>query len=181
MNQANDKRRALPVINLDRATFECVWPSCGGACCKESRPPISEGEEARIAGVVDQVLPMLRPEARRVVAGGGWLTHRQKGGRRTLAVASRYCVFYAEGCVLHRLGAAEGDKNKYKPATCITFPLDKTDEGEWYVRQEGVLGEAWDLDCLNPRVSNGRPTETLKEEMAFAERVVEGLESWRRG
>ncbi len=177
----NDKHRALPVINLDHATFECVWPTCGGACCKESRPPISKGEEARIAGVVNQVLPMLRPEARRVVEHGGWLTHRQKGGRRTLAVASRYCVFYAEGCALHRLGAAQGDKNKYKPATCITFPLDKAEEGQWYVRQKDVLDEAWNLDCLDPHASNGKPAKTLSEEMAFAERIDEGLEKWRDG
>lgn len=172
-------RRALPVVNAETATFECVWPGCGGACCKESRPPISPGEEARIATVIERVLPLLRPEARRVVERGGWKTRRIKSGRPTLAVAARYCVFYAEGCALHKIGAGEGDKNKYKPGTCITFPLDRDDHDAWYVRQHGYAAEEWDLDCLDPKSSARRPADSLAEEIAFAERVAAGLERWR--
>jgi hypothetical protein len=159
------RSRALPVLNLESATFECVWPGCGGACCKESRPPISPGEEARIASVVER---------------GGWKTRRIKSGRPTLAVAARYCVFYAEGCALHRLGASEGDKNKYKPGTCITFPLDRDDHDAWYVRQRGYASEEWDLDCLDPKSSTRKPADSLAEEIEFAERADAGLEAWRK-
>lgn len=173
-------KRSLPVMNLERATFECVWPGCGGACCKESRPPVSPGEAARIEEVIARVLPKLRPEARRVVERRGWKTKRNKGGRATLAVAARYCVFYAEGCKLHEIGASEGDKNKYKPGTCITFPLDRDDHDAWFVRQKGYEKEQWELECLDPATSARRPAESLAEEIEFAERVEAGLESWRR-
>jgi len=171
---------ALPLVNEEAARFECVWPSCGGGCCKESRPPVSPGEIARIRKVVRRALPLLRPAARTIVARGGWLTKRKKGGRPTLAVSERYCVFYAEGCALHRLGAAEGDKNRYKPGTCITFPLDRDAADRWYVRQWGVENEAWDLPCLDPKASKKKAAETLAEEAVFAARVEAGKERWRR-
>lgn len=174
-------RVALTVVNGETARFECVWPGCGGACCKESRPPVSPGEAARIAEAVPRVIDRVRPAARAVLARGAWLTRRTKSGRPMLAVAERYCVFYAEGCVLHVLGAGEGDKNKYKPATCITFPLDRDDHDAWYVRQRGYQREAWDLDCLDPEASDRRPADSLAEEIAFAERFDAGSERWREG
>ena len=174
-------KRALPVWNAASARFSCVWPGCGGACCKESRPPVSAGEEAIIRAQIDRVLPMVRAVARPVIARGAWVTKRRKSGRPTLAIAEKHCVFYAEGCVLHRLGAEEGDKNRYKPETCITFPLDRDDHDRWYVRQRGVAGEEWDLACLDPTASDRTPDDSLREEIAFAERVEAGLEEWRRG
>lgn len=177
---ATKKKVSLTVMNAESARFRCVWPTCGGACCSESRPPASEGEIARIAKAVPRVLERLRPEARRVVARGGWVTKRVKEGRRTLAVSARYCVFYNEGCVLHVLGASEGDKNRYKPGTCITFPLDRDDHDRWYVRQHGVASEAWtELACLDPKASREKAVDTLGEEITFAERVEAGLERWR--
>ena len=47
-------------------------------------------------------------------------------------------------------GAAEGDKFRYKPAPCSLFPLERDDDGAWYVRQHGYKGEKWDLFCLAP-------------------------------
>jgi len=175
------KKTKLSVLNADTARFECVWPGCGGACCRESRPPVSPGEAARIAKVVPRVLDRLRPAARRVVERGAWVTKRMKEGRRMLAIAERYCVFYNEGCVLHVLGASEGDKNQYKPGTCITFPLDRDDHDRWYVRQHGVNGEAWtELECLDPQASEKPARETLREELEFAQRVESALETWRK-
>ena len=161
---------SLSVLNADTARFECVWPGCGGACCRESRPPVSPGEAERIAKVVPRVLDRLRPAARRVVERGAWITKRVKEGRPMLAIAERYCVFYNEGCVLHVLGASEGDKNKYKPGTCITFPLDRDEHDRWYVRQHGIEGEQWtELACLDPDASDKLAIETLRDEIAFAE------------
>jgi hypothetical protein len=140
---------------------------------------VRAGEAARIAANLARVLPLLRPAARRVVQIRGWLTRRVKSGLPTIAVAERYCVFYAEGCVLHRLGASEGDKNRYKPATCITFPLDRDARSRWYVRQKGYAGESWDLPCLDPSASSERAADTLREEIDFVERWDAGLERWR--
>lgn len=171
--------KRLPVLNLDTARFECVYPSCGGACCKESRPPVSPGEDARIGKSMKKFLPLLRPTARRVVEQRGYRTARVKEGRLMLAVVDRYCVFWNDGCVLHKVGAQEGDKNRYKPATCITFPLDETDDGVPYVRQWGLLGEAWELACLDPKASKKKPAQSLTEELAFVERERAGKEKWR--
>lgn len=171
--------KRLTVLNLDTARFECVYPSCGGGCCKESRPPVEPGEEARIRKNLRRFLPLMRPRARAVVERGDFRTSRLKAGRPMLAVVDRYCVFWNDGCVLHKVGASEGDKNRYKPGTCITFPLDQEKEGEWYVRQWGSFDEAWDLACLDPRASKKRAGTSLAEEIAFAERVEGGRERWR--
>ena len=174
-------KRALPVYNAESSRFECVWPGCGGACCRESRPPVSAGEEAIIRAQIPRVLDRVRPAARKVLEGGTWVSKRKKGGRPMLAIAERYCVFYNEGCVLHALGAAEGDKNQYKPGTCITFPLDRDDHERWFVRQHGLNGEEWtELACLDPAASPRTGAESLTEEIAFVERFEAGLEDWRR-
>jgi len=172
-------RRRLTVLNAETARFQCVYPSCAGACCKESRPPIEPGEDARIRKHLSRFVPLMRPRAQRTVNARGYKTARTKGGLPMLAIVDRYCVFYNEGCVLHKVGAAEGDKNKYKPGTCITFPLDVHREGQWYVRQWGEHDEGWDLACLDPKASKMRPEKSLAEEMAFAERVEAGKERWR--
>jgi hypothetical protein len=174
-------KRSLVVLNADAARFRCVWPSCEGVCCKNGRPPVREGEAARIAGILPQVLPLVRPEARRAIEARGWLTRRIKSGMRTIAVADGYCVFYAEGCVLHKLGAAEGDKHRYKPASCISFPLDRDDHGRWYVRQKDFAGETWDLFCLDPASAPDPIDVSLRDEIAFAERLEAGFERWREG
>ena len=88
-------------------------------------------------------------------------------------------MFLNDGFGLHKVGAAGGDKNRYKPATCITFPLDETDDGVPYVRQWGLLGEAWELACLDPKASKKKPTQSLAEELAFVARERAGKEKWR--
>ena len=50
-----------------------------------------------------------------------------------LRVQDSWCVFFNQGCVLHKVGAAEGDKYRYKPAPCALFPLGRTEKGDWYV------------------------------------------------
>lgn len=171
--------KRLAVLNLDTARFECVYPACKGGCCKGSRPPVEPGEEQRIRKNMKRFLPLMRPRARALVERDDFTTARMKGGRPSLAVVESYCVFWNDGCVLHKAGAAEGDKNKYKPGTCITFPLDQEDDGQWYVRQWGAFDEGWDLACLDPKASKKKPDVSLAEEIAFAERVESGRERWR--
>lgn len=176
-------KNRLPIVNLEPAKFECVFPKCGGICCKNGRPPVAPGEAERIEENLAKLLPHLRPSARRVVEKKGFLTSRRKQGHRAMAVDDGWCVFHNEGCVLHKVGAEEGDRFRYKPFNCILFPLDYDPEdpaGAWHVRQWGYPGEEWDLFCLDPKASPSKASESLKGEVAFAESFARGEQAWRR-
>lgn len=174
------KKRSLPVIvNADTATFECVFPTCDGLCCHQSRPPVEPAEAARITKVLPKVLDAMRPSARRKVEKHGFLTARIKSKRRMIAIDDRYCVFYNHGCVLHRLGGAEGDTTKYKPWVCVAFPLDTDAKGNWEVRQWGRKGEEWDLFCLNPKESKKKAVTTLGFEIDFVASLEGPKQRWR--
>jgi hypothetical protein len=95
-------------------------------------------------------------------------------------VVDGWCLFFNEGCVLHKVGAADGDKWRYKPWRCVAFPLDQTETGNWHVRQWNSNGEAWNLFCLNPAESPRPATESLVEEIGFVERLESG-EAAERG
>jgi hypothetical protein len=86
-------------------------------------------------------------------------------------VAGGWCVFFNGGCVLHRIGAEDGDSYQYKPTQCALFPLEKGDGGAWYVRQWGLDGEQWDLFCLNPANSPRKALESLAPELALAAKL----------
>jgi hypothetical protein len=89
----------------------------------------------------------------------------------TSSFVGGWCVFFNEGCVLHKVGAMEGDKYRYKPYLCAIFPLNMSLKDEWYVRQWGYQNEEWDLFCLNPNASRKRAVETIAEEMALVART----------
>lgn len=175
-------KRSLPVLsahlaidNAETATFECVYPRCGGPCCKEGRPGVTPKEIAAIDGLLPRLLPKLRPAARREVEKRGFVTQRRKHGKQMLGVAGGECFFFHDGCVLHTLGAEYGDPFQYKPRPCVLFPLDlvSTDEETgvhtYYVRQHGLRGEAWDIFCLNPGETKKRAVDTLRGELAYLE------------
>jgi hypothetical protein len=168
----------LPVINLSEARFECIFGrGCEGVCCRNGRPPVYPDEQERLDENLDKFLPHLRPEARRVLAKSGYLSNRKKIGLPMLRVVDGWCVFFNEGCVLHKVGAAEGDRHRYKPAPCALFPLARNDKDDWYVRQKGVEGEEWDLPCLAPPPEAPPAAESLREELELAARyTAEGLE-----
>jgi hypothetical protein len=170
----------LKVLNLEQARFECVYPSCGGICCKNGRPGVEEAEVERIDQILPAVLPSLRPEARRLIERQGYLSQRRKDGRPMLRVAGGWCVFFSGGCALHKAGAEAGDAFRFKPWRCSAFPLDQRPDGAWVVRQWGVEGEAWDLFCLNPEESPRRAEETLAGERRFVAELEGGGERWRR-
>ncbi len=170
----------VPIENLKTATFDCVFPTCGGVCCKNGRPPVEAAEEARIAKNLQRFLPHLRPAARARIEKGGFVTARRKEGLPVLAVSEGWCVFANEGCVLHKVGATEGDRWKYKPWRCIAFPLERSKRGEWHVRQWKLKGEAWDLFCLNPKESPKKAARSLASEIDFVNELENGRERWRR-
>jgi Fe-S-cluster containining protein len=162
---------SLPVLNLAEAKFECIFGrGCDGICCQNGRPGVYPEEEERIRKNQRKFLPELRPSARAVVERDGFVSNRRKGGLPMLRVVDGWCVFFNQGCVLHKVGAAEGDKYRYKPAPCGLFPLTKSESGDWYVRQHGEEGEEWDLFCLNPAASPQPAAVSLAEEIGLAER-----------
>ncbi len=164
-------RNSLPVVNLAEATFECIFGrGCDGICCQNGRPPIYPEEVERLDAHLQKFLPHLRPEARRLVEKSGYLSRRRKFGLPMLRVVGGWCLFFNQGCVLHKVGAAEGDKYRYKPAACALFPLAKNDNDEWFVRQQGYAKEPWDLFCLDRRASATPAAESLAEEIRLAER-----------
>ncbi|MBK7641714.1 MAG: DUF3109 family protein [Planctomycetes bacterium] len=164
----HDKQDELPVENLQTARFECVFPTCGGICCRNGRPAVEAAEAQRIQKNLPKFLPHLRPASRKVVEADGFLTRRTKEGLPTLAVKDGWCVFENEGCVLHKVGLAEGEKFRYKPWRCVVFPLERSKSGRWHVRQHGLKGEAWDLFCLDPKESEKRAADTLGDELEHA-------------
>src|SRR5688500_17639583 len=142
----------LPVLNQATAHFECTFGrGCIGLCCQEARPPLYEEDVAQIDSVLPRVLPLLRPSARAMIEKQGFLTPRFKRiGLPVLRVSGGWCVFFNEGCVLHKVGAMDGDKYRYKPALCSLFPLQVDRNDNWYIRQKGYKSEKWDLFCLDP-------------------------------
>lgn len=175
----NSETSSFEIENAAKARFECVFPTCGGVCCKNGRPPVEPGERKRIAANLAKFLPHMREAARKVVEARGFLTKRRKSGRPMLAVSEGWCVFENQGCVLHKVGAVEGDRFRYKPWHCAVFPLERRSKGNWFVRQWKHRGEAWDLFCLDPKASTKSASATCAGEIAFAEKIDEGDEAWR--
>lgn len=165
------KSLPLAVTNAETATFDCSFGrGCEGICCRNGRPSVTPEEQAVIASVLPRVLPLLREEARKVIAAEGFTSGRMKVGQPMVRVAAGWCVFFNAGCVLHTVGAEDGDSYQYKPTQCALFPLEK-DGNDWYIRQWGYDGEDWDLFCLNPANSTRIAAESLATEMALAAKL----------
>ena len=129
---------------------------------REATRPTSRSLLARI-------LPLLRSEAQGAILTHGFLADvPHELGLPKLGLSEGWCVFFNKGCVLHKLGAAEGASFRYKPSACALFPLAKNAAGEWIVRQQGYNGEGWDLFCLDPKHSPKPASESLREELALA-------------
>jgi hypothetical protein len=160
---------SLPVLNLAEAKFECIFGrGCDGICCQNGRPPIYPEEVENLDNNLAKFLPELRPEARQLVEECGYLSNRRRNGLPMLRTINGWCVFFNQGCVLHKVGAQEGDAYRYKPAACALFPLARDDNDRWYVRQRGFKSEKWDLFCLNPRQTQVPASESLRVEVGLA-------------
>jgi hypothetical protein len=164
-------RMSLPVVkNLNEATFECIYGrGCDGICCQNGRPPVYPQEAKVIRKNLKKFLPELRPEARALIAKEGFLSGRLKDGQPMLRVVGGWCVFFNQGCVLHKVGATEGDRYRYKPFMCSVFPLTKNEKDEWIVRQAGYENEAWDLFCLKPDATDLRAKKSLQTELQLVQ------------
>jgi hypothetical protein len=170
------------IVNLDRARFDCTFGrGCDGVCCRNGRPPVYPDEAQRIEALLPRVLPLLRPQAREVVERAGCLSGRRKAGQPMARVIGGWCVFFERGCVLHRLGADDGDALRYKPWACAVFPLAQDGRGRWYVRQWGHAGEIWDLHCLNPDASAVPASASLRAEIALVQSCADSRNPPPRG
>jgi Fe-S-cluster containining protein len=164
---------SLNVVNLQTATFDCSYGrGCDGICCQNGRPPVPADEARTIKKVLSRALPLMTDRARNLVKKQGFLSKRMKDGSPMLRVIDGWCVFFNQGCVLHKLGAADGEAYRYKPTVCALFPLEHDLEGHWYIRQWGFGQEDWDLFCLNPKNSRRPAADALNVEMKLAERLV---------
>jgi len=165
-------KTALPLIltNAETATFDCIYGrGCDGKCCRNGRPGLYPDEKKRIEANLQKLLPHMRPKARKLIAEKGIVTKRKRFGLPLAPVADSWCVFFNEGCVLHKVGAMEGDAYKYKPIQCALFPLLEDDDGTWYVRQWDHKREPWDdLFCLNPKESPVKAVQSLQGELKLA-------------
>lgn len=174
MDAATPGRASLPVLNLAEARYECIFGrGCDGICCRNGRPGLYPDEVERLDAHLDRFLPHLRPEARALVEQEGYLSNRRRRGLPMLRVVKGWCVFFNQGCVLHTVGAAEGDAYRYKPVACALFPLARDEQDNWYVRQWGYLAEEWDLFCLNPDASPMPARTSLVSEIELARRITE--------
>ncbi|HMP16357.1 MAG TPA: DUF3109 family protein [Gemmatales bacterium] len=164
------KKWPIALLNGETATFECTFGrGCEGLCCKNGRPGLMKQEQQLLKKHLSRILPLLTPAARAIVEKNGIVTKRLRNGLPMAPVTDGWCVFFNEGCVLHKLGAQEGDHLKYKPQQCAIFPLLWDDAGQWYVRQWNYKGEEWnDLFCLNPQESKVKAVYSLQSEMNLA-------------
>src|SRR5262245_43646554 len=162
---------SLPILNLAEARYECTYGrGCDGVCCREGRPLIYPEEIQKLDVNLYKFLPLLRSEARLFIKKHGYVTRRRRLGQRMARHTGGWCVFFNRGCVLHKVGAAQGDKFRYKPAVCALFPIAKDRHDRWYVRQKGMNGEIWDLFCLDPQASSRRAVDSIADEIALAQR-----------
>jgi hypothetical protein len=162
---------SLPILNLATAKYECTYGrGCDGVCCREGRPIVYAEEIERIDANLSRIMPLLRKEAQAVVRRKRYTSERRRLGHQVVRNVEGWCVFFNEGCVLHKLGDSEGDRFRYKPAVCSLFPIQSDDDGNWYVRQHGYKDEAWDLFCLNPQNSTVPAGKSLREELSLAQR-----------
>ena len=169
----SQNKTSLPVLNLN-VTYECIYGrGCDGICCQNGRPPVSAEEQARIDDNLEKFLPHLSAAARKLIEKDGYLSKRIKAGMPMLRVVDGWCVFFNEGCVLHKVGAMEGDKFRYKPEPCSLFPLEQDEQDRWFVRQHGYKGEKWDLFCIAPGLSTVPAAQSLAEEMALGQQLME--------
>ena len=161
----------LLVVNGATATFDCSFGrGCPGICCQHGEPSVTPAEYDRIRASLPKVIPHLRPEAAKSLETQDFTGADVKLGNPMVRVVDGWCLFFNEGCVLHKVGALEGDFSKYKPIQCTMFPLEPNGDGSWYVRQWHTEGEEWnDLFCLNPANTPLKAVDTLAPEIAVAE------------
>lgn len=170
--QVGETRVGTDVVR--RRLAPCSLEACRGQCCRFGA--VVELSQAQvIEALLPRLLPLIRPEARRLVRRLGWsfkgtVRERYAAGE-TLQTASRVvrdrCVFVmdqeAGGCALHALALEDGvEVTRYKPRECVLFPLNGMREGELYVH-------TWaGYPCTADAASHPTALHTLQDELSLA-------------
>ena len=159
---------SLPVVNLSmRLSIASMAGAAMASVARMAVPAFIPMRKSALLNICTSSCRNCGPK-RKLIHKEGYLSNRRKGGLPMLRVSAGWCVFFNQGCVLHKVGGAEGDKYRYKPAPCSLFPLARKDNGDWYVRQHGVEGEEWDIFCLNAQASPRPAADSLADEIALA-------------
>ena len=146
----------LDVLEKD---FFCDLASCRGCCCVEgdAGAPVTEEECRQIEALLPQLLPLMSPEARKVVEEQGVSYLDPSGERVTSIVNGKDCVFARTNhngwtyCLIEKLGFP-------KPVSCHLYPIRVTHSGG----RVGLEYHRWDI-CHCARVKGKKEKIKLYE------------------
>lgn len=156
--------------------FECTFgTTCEGNCCR-SRPHVLPEDIQAIESVLHRAIPLMRSEAQDLVIDKGYLSALKVEGHPTLRTINySLCVFFNKGCVLHKLGALEGDPFLYKPVRCILFPIGRNDDGSYGLVRKPAEADPDLFPCLTQAEGSDKTTsQSLKAEFAMIEQIENG-------
>lgn len=120
----------LVSLDLVDRYFKCDLTKCLGQCCidGDAGAPITPEEDEAIRRHLPEILPLLTPRAREVIAEEGCSYTDPDGDLVTQIVEGRDCVFttYAAGgiclCALEK-AYREGKLPQLKPISCHLYPV----------------------------------------------------------
>lgn len=120
----------LVSLDLVERFFVCDLDSCLGQCCidGDAGAPLLPEERDQIGLHLDDILPLLNPQARDIIKEEGFSYIDSEGDLVTQIVGGRDCVFttYAEGgkclCALEK-AYREGKLPQLKPSSCHLYPV----------------------------------------------------------
>lgn len=120
----------LVSLDLVERFFVCDLDQCHGQCCidGDAGAPLLEEEKEAIDSRIDEIIPLLNPQAQEIVREEGTSYVDPEGDLVTQIVCGKDCVFttYADGgkclCALEK-GYREGKLPQLKPSSCHLYPV----------------------------------------------------------
>lgn len=120
----------LVSLDLVEKYFHCNLDACHGECCIEgdAGAPLSADEDKRLGELMPDILPLLTPQAQKIIKEEGHSYIDQEGDLVTNIVEGGNCVFtcMAPGgmclCALEKARRA-GDNRMFKPISCALYPV----------------------------------------------------------
>ncbi|MCM1152073.1 MAG: DUF3109 family protein [Muribaculum sp.] len=127
MHQIKD---TLVSLDLVEKFFHCNLDACLGECCIEgdAGAPLTPDEDRRLALLMPHILPLLSPQAQKVISEEGHSYTDPEGDLVTNIVDGGNCVFTCMepgGMCLCALEKARrnGDNRFFKPISCALYPV----------------------------------------------------------
>ena len=123
-------KNTLVSLDLIERFFVCDLDVCLGQCCidGDAGAPLLEEERREIDSHMNEILPLLNPQARLTIKEEGSAYTDPDGDLVTQIVEGRDCVYtcYAEGgkclCALEK-AFREGKLPQLKPSSCHLYPV----------------------------------------------------------